>query len=1067
MTALLRILRLSLLIRGLPLAVVIVVGVGIGCSSGSSGGGSAPAAQPAPNPPANPNPPSNPNAPVDLTLRSIFPADQATDVAVQEEVEVIFSTGLDLNTLTGMSFFLEGSVSGSVPGARSYDAGSNKLVFTPILPYSFGETITVNLTTALKSDSGGDFEGFTFTFVVIDAPPPPPITSVVVDQITPAPFAQDVEPDAVVTVDFSAPLNSATLSDDTVQLMSELTGTIEVDLRLENSNQRLVITPHRLFHAGETVTVNLGTEITGDSGSLSDDDFEGALFTFRVRYLPFHLAQTEVAVTSAAGTITQLFVGDFNIDGALDIAYLVESGTAVHFLLGDGSGALTPAPPVDHESTIFSAAFADVDLDGDLDIIVGSIDRVRSFRNERVQKGVTSGIDFVRGSEVVTATPVNRITVANLDHRGRLDYLLDTDTGLEVLLESLTVLPVQKVGDTAQARSNLGVGDIDVDGRLDVIFGQFGSSRLSLLTGTTSILGDFVLENGGFLQMGSEIEQVAIDSIQNRETPEMLLLTSAGASLQGEALRLVVATETGFEIQELEPVGNSEPGVADTGGADLLDAGKFTLADLENDSQPDVLLSSVVAGKVFWLASRPGEPLPATGPALMTVPQARDVTTADLDGDGRPEVIAAGMNEIHVLKQQTTPPPMDTFSLTVTGSEARQETTDAPALVRITNSQPLDSYRVLISYDASALTPTAANFDSTVTESATPEFVRAEDLSEDGVWVVEVVVDAVEPLESRTLPVSQNQPLFRTLFDVRIDAPLGDTDLRIIASLPSDPQQTTTFGIGVDTVIPNTVNGTMTVLARDDPPANPNQMWIDDTILTAGMAGVIPVRGSADQEVDGYTTAISIPTDLLTVESIDLEGSATGELSPDFSSLAIDQSGEFFIFSVLFDMFPPIDSPGIAPSSEFLLYSANVNVVPSAEPGVYGLSFRDDGVRLDGIGPQLFNVYAFGGMSVLPALIPSTLEILPSSGIAFIRGDVNGDGRLNVTDAVFLTSYLFDSGTAPPCLDAADVNDDGSLSVTDVIFLLRFLGGSPPPPPPFAVAGTDPTPDSFTCLPSL
>lgn len=54
-------------------------------------------------------------------------------------------------------------------------------------------------------------------------------------------------------------------------------------------------------------------------------------------------------------------------------------------------------------------------------------------------------------------------------------------------------------------------------------------------------------------------------------------------------------------------------------------------------------------------------------------------------------------------------------------------------------------------------------------------------------------------------------------------------------------------------------------------------------------------------------------------------------------------------------------------------------------------------------------------------------------------GDVNRDGRLNITDLSFLTGFMFRSGTAPADMTAADVNHDGSVNVADVIQLVRKL----------------------------
>ena len=100
-------------------------------------------------------------------------------------------------------------------------------------------------------------------------------------------------------------------------------------------------------------------------------------------------------------------------------------------------------------------------------------------------------------------------------------------------------------------------------------------------------------------------------------------------------------------------------------------------------------------------------------------------------------------------------------------------------------------------------------------------------------------------------------------------------------------------------------------------------------------------------------------------------------------------------------------------------------------------------------------------------LLSLLLVTAPVESEPFFRGEVDGDGSVELTDAVVVLDFLFLGGTAPGCLDAADTNDDGELTLTDGIFLLShlFLGSTAPPPPePTATCpGEDPTADSLDC----
>lgn len=67
----------------------------------------------------------------------------------------------------------------------------------------------------------------------------------------------------------------------------------------------------------------------------------------------------------------------------------------------------------------------------------------------------------------------------------------------------------------------------------------------------------------------------------------------------------------------------------------------------------------------------------------------------------------------------------------------------------------------------------------------------------------------------------------------------------------------------------------------------------------------------------------------------------------------------------------------------------------------------------------------------------------------FTRGDVNGDGKISITDVSALINYLLSGNGAAVNLEAADVNEDGKVTITDVTALINYLlSGSWPAPEP-------------------
>jgi hypothetical protein len=83
---------------------------------------------------------------------------------------------------------------------------------------------------------------------------------------------------------------------------------------------------------------------------------------------------------------------------------------------------------------------------------------------------------------------------------------------------------------------------------------------------------------------------------------------------------------------------------------------------------------------------------------------------------------------------------------------------------------------------------------------------------------------------------------------------------------------------------------------------------------------------------------------------------------------------------------------------------------------------------------------------------------------AFLRGDANLDGKLDLSDAVHTLSALFLGAGPLACEDAADANDDGQLDISDPITILSFLfAGVDAAPLASRIAAADATPDALTC----
>ncbi len=64
----------------------------------------------------------------------------------------------------------------------------------------------------------------------------------------------------------------------------------------------------------------------------------------------------------------------------------------------------------------------------------------------------------------------------------------------------------------------------------------------------------------------------------------------------------------------------------------------------------------------------------------------------------------------------------------------------------------------------------------------------------------------------------------------------------------------------------------------------------------------------------------------------------------------------------------------------------------------------------------------------------------------FICGDANADEAINVGDAVYLITFIFNSGPAPDPLEAADANCDSEINIGDAVYLINHIFNSGPGP---------------------
>ncbi len=217
--------------------------------------------------------------------------------------------------------------------------------------------------------------------------------------------------------------------------------------------------------------------------------------------------------------------------------------------------------------------------------------------------------------------------------------------------------------------------------------------------------------------------------------------------------------------------------------------------------------------------------------------------------------------------------------------------------------------------------------------------------------------------------------------------------------------------------------------------------WSIDDVPLVGGVNTLSVLGfnSKGELVDQDTIRVTSPDDWLqpVVEDISPDPAAVREV--------ITITGREFHNGLIvnFDSLIDVDNP------EF---------DEDADPTTIRVVIPDEVVP----GPNVVTVRNLDGQVSAAVL----LDVLPPEPL-LVRGDVNLDGAIDVSDGVKVLFHLF-SGHELDCVDGADVDDDGAVAVTDAIRLLDFLFRSgAAPAAPFPDAGRDPTADALGCESSL
>lgn len=318
-------------------------------------------------------------------------------------------------------------------------------------------------------------------------------TAPVIASVLPAANAVAVPADDPIVIRFDREVDPASVNSSTVQIFGRWSGVATGEFEMEPGNRSARFTPDKSFSAGEAVTVNVSRTVQGNDGQPLD---RGYAWSYWVKAGPGSLDFTEVArhtVRMEGESLVQsygAYAGDLNGDGFADLSVPNEISHDLRVFMNDGTGGYDgfttmPIPGGNFPSTNEGADF---NGDGLIDVAVGNggNDIVTIYFGQ-ANGELSPAVNFSAGGGV------RGLCIADVDGDGDPDIVTANmwgdarrgDGNVTVLTNDgtgnfTTETPIETHG---RGGKTCATADINGDGVLDLLIGAHQSEELILLLG--------------------------------------------------------------------------------------------------------------------------------------------------------------------------------------------------------------------------------------------------------------------------------------------------------------------------------------------------------------------------------------------------------------------------------------------------------------------------------------------------------------------------------------------------------------------------------------------------------
>ncbi|MGO9450712.1 MAG: FG-GAP-like repeat-containing protein [Candidatus Binataceae bacterium] len=331
-------------------------------------------------------------------------------------------------------------------------------------------------------------------------------------------------------------------------------------------------------------------------------------------------------------------------------------------LLGSGGGAFTASFATQQTfatgNTPYSVAAADVNGDGVPDLIVAnSGGNTVSVLLNTTTAGATIP-SFATQQTFATGNTPYSVTAVDVNGDGMPDLIVANSGGNTVSVLLNTTTPGATIPSFA-AQQTFAVGatpfsvkavDLNGDGKPDLIVANSGGNTVSVLLNTTTAgatAPSFATQQT--FATGNTPHSVTAVDVNGDGKPD-LIVANSGDGTVSVLLNTTTpgATTPSFATQQTFATGNTPHSV--------------TAVDVNGDGKPDLIVANSAddTASVLLNTTAPGATTPsfATQQTFATGNTPYSVTAADVNGDGKPDVIVANQNDntVSVLLNTITAP---------------------------------------------------------------------------------------------------------------------------------------------------------------------------------------------------------------------------------------------------------------------------------------------------------------------------------------------------------------------------------------------------------------------------